>query len=874
MSSNPTLTTAAEKALSPFANYRSVGDRYDEYFSATGEGRLAWQLLAKTFDQLGSRGIETQSLEIDRMVRESGANFGQHRHSEARPWTLDLIPFLIDRECWQRIEEGVIQRTRVLEAVLCDLLGPQELLKHRVLPPELLYANPSVVRAYFELPAPSQRLNLTAVDLARDDDGSWWVTGDRTRAPSGLGFTLENRVISTRVLPHSIRDCHVTRLASFFCSMQDHFQSLGNTGGASPRVAILTPGEASYRYAEDAYLARYLGYTLVQGRDLAVRGRRIHLKTLGGLCPIDILLRHVSDAYCDPIELDGNSSQGATGLLGVVRASKLVVANSLGSVIAQTPALLRFLPAASQFLFGEDLVLPSVPTYWCGSTADCDYVLNHLDELMVQDAFQVTGRPPLDPSQMSIAEKSALRDQIKSAPHQYIGQVRPARSRTPVWHQGKLHSWHVALRSFQFHSQCETSVLPGGLVRVSPDPLSLDHSPSSGRLGLDCWIVGDHRVTVPRTLLPSDSAPVELKRSGAELPSRVAENFYWLGRYAERAEAIARLLRTSVVRLADEALSQQSPELPRLMAVLAAMGQLEPDYAIDGLNASMPSLEIVLPRSLSDWQKPSGLTASIRQMVENAMAVRDRISMDAYRLITGIEEQFLEPIDNLHLDLHTLTERLNRLVSSLLAFSGVNSQSMTRTHAWRFLEIGRNLERVHQTAELIDCTLVQPIHDLRPLLESVLETTDSLMTYRSRYLQRLQVLPVIDLLVTDETNPRSLVYQLRNAVNRISEIPTGHQDEGYGVDQMIANQTLAEITSQSPLALSNAASNGYRVHLRRQMSIVMERVAALSDAITSRYLIHSGTHRELLGRTVDSKDSNASQMQDGMKWKKDKAFRA
>ncbi|MGB5404413.1 MAG: circularly permuted type 2 ATP-grasp protein, partial [Robiginitalea sp.] len=510
-------------------------------------------------------------------------------------------------------------------------------------------------------------------------------------------------------------------------SLQKHLNSLAPRMRDNPRVALLTPGKGSYRHVEDSYLARYLGYTLVQGRDLAVRGNRLNLKTLGGLLPIEVLLRHVSDRKCDPLELDPTSTQGATGMLQAIRSGAVAVANSVGSSLVQMPALLPFLPAACRFLFGEELTLPSIPTYWCGGTKERAYVLQNLNDLLIRPAFVISGDPPIAAGEMSTEQRAALVAKIEANPHQFVAQHRPARSTTPVWHENGLHSWHVALRSFQLQTAEGVEVLPGGLVRVSPDPETLDHSPTSGRLGQDCWIVADEPVDQDATLMPPLGATIRLTRGGAELPSRVAENLLWLGRYAERTEAIARLLRTTMVRIAGENDIADLPDLPRLLAALAAMGHIEPDYAIKEFGSSMPTLEAVLPDSVFDRDQPRGLQAGVIQMIDKALAVRDRISLDAYRIITRIGENMADPGPVAIKDIAAMLELVNRLITDLLAFSGLANESMTRTHGWRFLQLGRRIERAYQSAELLAATLVHPISDERPLLDSVLQATDSLM---------------------------------------------------------------------------------------------------------------------------------------------------
>lgn len=835
----------------PFADYRPSNERYDEYLDGSGSPREMWRPIAAHLDRLGTSKLGSCAAEAERLVLESGANFRVTVDEQTRPWQLAIVPFVFDFKSWSNLAAGLQQRVRLLEAVLDDLLGERRLLRERVLPAELLAANPEFDRVYPVLPSNGFRLHLTATDLARDDDGSWWVTGDRTRAPSGLGYALENRVITSRVLPHLIHNSNVTRLASFFSSLQDHLNSLAPRMRDNPRVAILTPGQDSYRYVEDAYLARYLGYTLVQGRDLAVRGSRLNLKTLGGLLPIEVLWRHVSDRQCDPLELDPTSTQGTTGMLQAIRGGTVSVANSIGASLAQMPVLMPFLPAASRFLFGEDLVLPSVPMYWCGEAKARQDVLEHLEQWLIRPAFVVSGAPPIVASELSAADRDLLVAQISADPHQFVAQRRPARSTTPVWHEGSMRSWHVALRTFQLKTDAGIQVMPGGLSRVSPDSISLDHSPASGRLGQDCWIVSDEPVDQETTLLPSLHAEVRLTRGGAELPSRVAENLFWLGRYAERTESIARVLRTTMVRIAGESLIDDMPDVPRLIAALAAMGHMEPDYAIEEFGKTMPTLESVLPDSVFDRQQPRGLQACVMNMLDKATAVRDRISLDTYRIVTRIGDSLVDPGPVARSDVGTMIERVNRLITDLLALSGLANEGITRTHGWRFLQLGRRIERAAQTAELLAATLAHPISDERPLLESILRATDSLMTYRSRYLLQLQPVAVIDLLVTDDINPRSIGFQLQSISEMIDGLPTDASDCGRGQDQKIAESLLHRIRMSDPvdLALETLGSRPAFDHLMEEL---VNELPKLSNAISARYLIHTGATQELTGRANET----------------------
>ncbi|TWT82261.1 hypothetical protein CA13_37230 [Planctomycetes bacterium CA13] len=824
--------------------------RYDECKSADGQIRPHWQPIANYFQSLGPDGFRERSATIDQLIYENGTTFNVDSDEGrlVRPWRLSSIPLVIDSTSWSKLESGLTQRTVLLETVLDDLLGPQRLIKEKVIPPEVLWANPFFQRAYHKLPSVGgKRLHITATDLARATDGTWWVTSDRTRAPSGLGYLLENRIVTSRVFPQLVRQCNTRRLASFFDSLRRHLRSLASRMRDNPRVSLLTPGRDSYRDFEDAYLARYLGLTLVEGTDLAVRGGQLNLKTLGGLLPIEVLWRHVSDRKCDPLELEPNSNKGVTGLLRTIREENVAVVNSIGSVMAQTPALLPFLPAASQFLFQEPLQLPSIATYWCGGKKECDFVLQNLNSLIIRPAFAVTGAAPVAPSGLSESAKQELIGAIKAKPHEYVAQQKLNHSTTPVWSEGKLEPWHVALRSFQLQTKKGVEVLPGALARLSPAEQHLEESTVSGLLTMDCWISSSQPVDTETTLLPSFDAEISLKRSGNELPSRVAENLFWLGRYAERAEAITRLLRTTLVRISGENQLNELPEIPRLLAALAAIGQIEPDYAVAGLDGSLPSVENMLPDSVNDPNQPRGLQATIRSIVMNARAVRDRISIDAYRIIQRIGSDTMDVPAHTDDNMGRLIEKLNQLITDLLAFAGIANESTTRTHGWRFLQLGRRIERADQTSELLDATLVQPIENEATLSEAVLDAVDSLMTYRSRYLNLVRPAPAMDLLVTDETNPRSLRFQLQEIVELIMQLPTDAKLIGLGADEKLASELLHCLRMADPSVLSEIDRSGKRSNLQRLLRQLIEGLPSLSDAIAARYLIHTGTAQALTG---------------------------
>ncbi|KAA5544675.1 circularly permuted type 2 ATP-grasp protein [Roseiconus nitratireducens] len=805
-----------------------------------------------------------RSASIEQFIRENGITFHADQSQGAvpsdedeetanRPWQLSVIPFVMGSAEWNVLSDGLVQRTHLLERILVDLLGEQRLIREGVVPGELFWANPVFSRAYHGLEGTPQKLHVTATDLVRGVDGLWRVTGDRTRAPSGLGYLLENRIVMGRVLPKLIRRSNTRRLASFFESLREHLQSLAPQDRSNPRVALLAPPSGSYREFEDTYLARYLGLTLVRGSDLAIRGGCLHVKTLGGLLPIQVLWRHISDRRCDPLELDPASNQGVAGLLRCVRHGRVAVVNAIGSVLAQTPGLMPYLEQANQFFFGGSLQLPSLKSYWLGDPQQRAYVLDHLDSLVLRSAYTVSSQEPIDTTRLSQQERAEFLQRIEADPGQFLAQERLAYSSTPVWIGGQVKPQRVALRNFQLIRGDRVEVLPGALARVGNDEMELSRSPVSGQRTLDCWVTSDVPLGKHKSLLPSGRNAIKLRRIGDELPSRVAEHLYWLGRYVERAEGISRLMRTTLSRLSGEETTEMAAELPRLTYALASLGQIEPGYAVDSFVAGLPNLDQVLPASVLDPEQPRGLIRTMQSVMHNATAVRDRLSNDAYRILRRAFRELNQPASasgravSEGMGYGEAIERVGTLIVDLLAFAGVTSEGFVRTHSWQFLELGRRIERADQTCDLLLTMLCPATENGKAICEAALEITDSLMTYRSRYLNLVRLAPVVDLIVTDDTNPRSVLYQLDRISDVIEKLPAVEGPVRLDAIERIVLDMQYQVKLADPYQLCQTSDDGTLEQLGKLLRGIAGRLPELSDAISAHYLIHTAATQQLTG---------------------------
>lgn len=837
-------TAEDEMSAGRMQSYQLVPGAYDEMFRADGECRPHAQRLLDALTRMGAGELARRFRQAQKLVRDDGVTFNSFDESgeATRPWNLDIVPAVISREQFQQLDRALVQRATLLERILDDLLGKQALIREKIIPAEILFSHPGFHRAYHNLqPASRRRLTLYAADLARSPDGSWWVTGDRVRAPSGLGFVLENRIVTSRVLPGVFRAVRPRRLAPFFVQLRETLREMAPRFRENPRTVILGRGSSSPTHFEDVYLARYLGYTLAEGGDLATRDGRVMLKTLGGLLPVEVILRRVSDDDCDPVELNSASLTGVSGLVDVVRNDEVVVANSLGAHLAETPALVPFLSAASRMLLGEDLFLPSAATWWCGQPNALSYVLDNLDSLVLRPAFRVNEAPPIETALLTASAREQLVRRLKARPSDFVARERIVRSTVPVWLGSHIEPWHSAFRFFVVAEGNSFQTLPGGLARSSPDRLSLDRSMAAGERAQDVWIEGDGRDDTV-TLLRSSEAPLILKRSGNDIPSRDAENLFWLGRMVERADGTARSLRVLLRQLTGDDDASTGTVQVALLRSLASLGQIEPGLAVDSLRKGLPALDEVIPASIFDSQETLSLKSTMDSVARLIHSVRDRLSVDAWQSLNQLADDWNPSARQLRrMDAARLLQQLQRIINAVAAFGGLATEGMTRTQVWRFLELGRRIERVWHTATVLQSTLIEAVDTEGPVLETVLECCDSIMTYRGRYLSTLQVEAVIDLLVTDDTNPRSLIFQFDRIEEHVSKLPSAGQ-AALGHDERLAMSLRNSVRLAQPHELAQTDEDRRRA-LDRLMQRLLDQVPRLSDAISQRYLIHAGLPR-------------------------------
>ena len=820
--------------------YKPLEGHFDEMLTLEGQVRPHWKPIEEALATLGRAELQRRVEESRRVIRENGMTYHVQKEADVgaepdRPWPLDIVPCVLSSEDWSTIEAAVIQRARLLNALLVDLYGPRRTVREGSLPPPFLFNHPGFLRPCDGIrPPDSVWLNNLAVDLIRGPDGAWRIIGERTETPMGLGYALENRLVLNETLGEALGATSVRRLASFF---QDFKQSLATAAGRpeNPRIGVLTDGPSSPTYFEHAYLARYLGYTLVQGSDLAVREKRVYLRTLGGLLPVDMILRRMESAACDPLELTSESASGAAGLLDVVRTGNVAVANALGSGVAESHALSAFMPALSRSLLGEELNLESPRTWWCGRPESLEYVIEHLTDLVIKPTYRTLSDRPVFGRQLNPVRRERLIARMRTNPNAFAAQEYVRASTAPVRTSSGLAPRFLVIRAFAASYGNSYRVMPGGLARVSSSLRTPDVSIVNRGLSKDLWVIGAYPEPAV-TLVPQVRIPIDISRATFDLPSRVGENLYWLGRYVERVEATARIFRTTLDLMSGESTPRPESALAGAQALLKKMGRIP-------AGATGSKFQKGLSDALLHSNAKGGFSWQIHKLRSVAWLLRDRLSDDAWHAISRLETEYVEERG----DFRTLAEMLDRVVMRLTSFSGSAMEAMTRGHGWRLLDIGRRLERALQVTGLLQDGLVKPPADERARLELLLRAADSSITYRSRYLTSLQADLVIDLLLVDDANPRAVAFQLQRLREHVSLLPQNPSTVRQSPQARLITDALAAV-ELSQLDQLSQLEEGERPQLDALLTRIEQDLERLSVALTQDYLTHVKAVRQMSNR--------------------------
>ena len=806
------------------ADYAPLPGLPDEFIGPDGVRRAPWTALLRQLAMSSPEAVAERFAAADRRVRNRGMSYRVRGETSERVWPIGRLPLLIPAREWRQIEAGVAQRAELIERLLADIYGPGKLIADGALPAAALTGSPDFIAAMRGVKPPGGRwLRLYAADIGRGSDGRWQVLGDRTQAPSGSGYALENRLVASQAFPDIYREMNVERVAPFFRDLRAGMKASGER--AEPRICILTPGPYGETYFEHAYLARYLGFLLVEGDDLVVgEGRRVYVRTIAGLKRADVIWRQVDSEWIDPMELNSASRLGVPGLIEAIRSGGVVVENLPGAGLIEAPAMLAFLPRLAERLLGEPLKMPNIATWWCGQPGERARVLENFARISIASTFGGAARG-LEPRRVALGaelgekESAALRSAIAERGLDYVGQEVVRLSTMPRWENGKLAPRPFVLRVYAAATPDGWKVMPGGFARVSDAPDARAVSMGQGVEAADVWVLADKPVAAS-SLLPSRERP-HIARLLGNLPSRAADNLFWFGRYLERTEATLRLVRCLSARAGD-------PEAP----ISGARG------ALDGLK----TLLVAWGAIATEARTPRAAEAALRAPENGGSAlslanaaslaasvIRERLTQQTWALIGRLKTALAElpegPLSDAQI-LDCIDEQLN----AIAALAGLFDENFNRGAGWRFYELGRRIERGINTCRIARQFAHQKAteHDLDVMLDLI----DSQITYHSRTLIGVALGPVRDLTLLDPYSPRSVAFQAHRIAEHIAALPVLRQDGVPEEPLRRATRLSAELTSEIADELEDAG-----------ILAIENQIAQLADAIGRRYFLHGASAR-------------------------------
>ena len=856
--------------------YSAPPDSFDEMLDESNQPRPHWRTM---LDSLGGEPPEQMRERIEtvqRQVSENGITYNVYTDAKGiqRPWDLNVLPLILPQDEWAGIEAAVSQRATLMNRILGDVYGEQKMLEEGLLPPALIHGHAGFLRPCHGMQHRDDvALHFYAVDLARAPNGAWWVVADRTQAPSGAGYALENRAIIARTFPDLLRDLNVQHLTEFFNTMRDSLAHWGRLCAAkgtplrsseSPLIVLLTPGPYNETYYEQAYLARYLGLPLVEGGDLTVRDGIVWLKTLSGMQRVHVIMRRVDDDFCDPLELRPDSGLGVAGLTEAARRGNVLIANSLGSSLLESGALLGFLPGLCERLLGEPLKMPSVATWWCGEPAALDDVIEKMDQLVIKPSFPQLRQYPVFGQDLKGEEREKFIAAMRAKPNDYVAQELVRLSQGPVWKSGPaggLSACAIGLRVYACATPQGYVVMPGGLTRVATGPDARVITMQRGGGSKDTWVQASRQVAA-QSLSRRTTTSADLVRDDTNLSSRMAENLFWFGRHADRCDNIGRLLRVTLNFLfnvgpayrgaewptveslciwfhlidvedaekdadADAAeepdatlisVQEQSQTQGQIQTQIQTQAHTQSQTAITKTEAmfSDAQIEATLLRAVISPDVP-GLARQQQQLYSIASQLRERLSVDNWRALNRMAQH--EVSDTHRLSQSEAMTILDDATESLMTMAGFALDGMTRDLGWRFLSLGRRLERLQFQSIVLQRALEM---DANGNLDWLLELSDSIVTYRARYRAQPEWLPVLDLLLMDETNPRSILFQVSGIVKSLRKIALTYG--ACGEERLVPfRDELLALAPETDLYCGNA-----------QLIDLLQRIQVASEAMSEQ----------------------------------------
>jgi uncharacterized circularly permuted ATP-grasp superfamily protein/uncharacterized alpha-E superfamily protein len=846
-----------EAAVNLLESYKSGIDSYDEILDVNGHVKPHWQALFSTMEKMGLNELQNRNLEIVSKLRENGVTYNVYDGPDGmnRPWQLDPIPFLIEQKEWNVISKGLQQRALLLDLILRDIYGPRNLVKDAIIPPELVFDNSGFCRPCTDIKLPSSsQLTLYAADMARGPDGRMWILDNRTQAPSGSGYSLENRVVMSKLLPELADGMYVSKLSPYFNSMQNTVLRLSDKSKDAPNIVYLTPGPSNEAYFEHAYLASYLGYTLAQGDDLMVRNGVVWLKSIDGLQKVDVIIRRIDDDWCDPLELREDSRLGIPGLLQAIRLGNVQVLNPPGSSVLENHAFLAFMENISLYFLGEKLIMPSVATWWCGHTKEMNYVAEHIDELIIKKANRRSKFRSIYGRLLLQNERTELIAMIRQNPREYIAQQEVSLSTTPSLIDGNLVPRYAALRAFLVADEKGYHVMQGGLTRSSPVKDRFVISNQYGGLSKDTWIVSDKTEEVQEKIVLTTPATVNKHIS---LPSRSAENLFWVGRYCERTMAVIKFMNITInVLNLDRNFggSAKQEHIKILLQSLTHLSYTYPGFIEREELLQDPYSEII--DLVSNSSRPGTIAANIGAFLNSVGAVRNQWDLETWRIVDLIDKGYHELMNASSMNSNNIQKTLEGLYNNMFMFLGIISESMPRDNSFFLLETGKLIERIMSKVSVIQSNFGTKNSESveNELIEATLINHHLLVSYRQIYKSHLSIEAMLDLIMLERTHPFSLVYMLDELKNNLGKLPTNMRGERLNEAQKLALEACTLVKLADISALITFDKNQERKDLFHLLSEISRLISSVSFTLTNMYFSHTMMQHSFINRMDSDKD--------------------
>ena len=850
-------------------SYKEKINSYDEVLDKNGQVKPYWKGLFDTLESIGIEELELRNQEIVKKLRENGVTYNVYDSNKEsnRAWKLDPIPFLIHESEWKSIEKGLKQRAHLLDLILKDLYGPQSLIKNAIIPAELVFDNSGFLLPCFDIRQKHDKQLLNyAVDLARGPDGKMWLLDNRTQAPSGAGYALENRIVMSKVIPELNTKTYRSRLSPYFSQLQQTVDTLGNNTNENPNVVFLTPGPGNETYFEHVYLSSYLGYTLVQGNDLLVRDGFVWLKSIDQLERVDVIIKRLDDEWCDPLELRRDSLLGIPGLLQVIRLGNVSVVNPPGTSILENYGLMAFMQNACKFLLKEPLLMPSVATWWCGQTKELNFVLANLPKLIIKKTNRKQGFRSIYGRLLKIEQLEDLKKLILKNPKDFVAQEEVSLSTTPSFIDGSIEPRYAAIRAFLVAEGDDYKVMQGGLTRSSAVKDKFEISNQLGGISKDTWVITDSPIEYHEKSIERKNTNNQLNNS---LTSRNAENLFWLGRLCERTMALRSFLKIILSRLNENVTKHGNKQPEFLIVLLKSLTHLTQTYpgfvgkeVKDGEtfdNEAIfenPIAELLL--LINDPAKMGSVVYNLQSLLNTINQVSEKWNHDTRRIINLVDDSLFVLKKTNTNNINYVNHSLDKLHIRLFSFYGNIYETLPRDNGFYLLETGKNVERILSLISVFRSTFnFKKIEEEEAvLMEAILENHHLLAQYRNIYKSHLSLKEVIKMVFLEKNLPYTLSYLLDTLSYYLSKLPKTNDPHRLSIAEKSALEasTIVKLIDAESLVQVDSATQ-FRPQLDETLSKVFELVCHVSNNLASLYFNHSVMQHSALD-TLENRDTD------------------